>query len=140
MKFPKNLSEKLIQREQNNALRSLPVSNRLIDFSSNDYLGFSRNENIFDLTHQYLVQHDFKINGATGSRLISGNHELYHHAEDFIAQLNQNLDLPNSLSSIGVTREVLPQMIDGAINDHSTATNPRSLSKQDFTDLFEQVF
>lgn len=60
--------------------------------------------------------------------------------EDFIAQLNQNLDLPNSLSSIGVTREVLPQMIDGAINDHSTATNPRSLSKQDFTDLFEQVF
>ena len=60
--------------------------------------------------------------------------------EDFIAQLNQNLDLPNSLSSIGVTREVLPQMIDGAINDHSTATNPRSLTKQDFTDLFEQVF
>jgi len=60
--------------------------------------------------------------------------------EDFITQLNQDLDLPNRLSSIGVTKDVLPQMIEGAINDHSTASNPRPLNKEDFADLFNQVF
>ncbi len=40
-KFPKSLTQKLQQREQNNALRKLPVSNNLIDFASNDYLCFA---------------------------------------------------------------------------------------------------
>jgi alcohol dehydrogenase class IV len=60
--------------------------------------------------------------------------------EDFIIQLNQDLDLPSSLSSIGVTKDVLPQMIEGAMNDHSTASNPRPLNKENFADLFNQVF
>jgi alcohol dehydrogenase class IV len=60
--------------------------------------------------------------------------------EDFIASLNLRLGLPNSLSSLGVTRDMLPQMIEGAINDHSTATNPRPLNKEDFVYLFDQVF
>ena len=60
--------------------------------------------------------------------------------EDFITQLNQDLDLPSRLSSIGVTKDVLPQMIEGAINDHSTASNPRPLKKEDFVVLFNQVF
>jgi 4-hydroxybutyrate dehydrogenase len=60
--------------------------------------------------------------------------------EDFIASLNLRLDLPISLSSLGVTRDMLPQMIEGAFNDHSTATNPRPLNKEDFVYLFDQVF
>ena len=39
--FPKSLSQKLQQRIQNNALRKLSISNDLIDFASNDYIGFS---------------------------------------------------------------------------------------------------
>jgi alcohol dehydrogenase class IV len=60
--------------------------------------------------------------------------------EDYIANLNQRLGLPISLSAMGVTRDMLPQMIEGAFKDHSTATNPRSLNKEDFVYLFDQVF
>ncbi len=88
--FPKSLTQKLQQREQNNALRMLPVSNVLIDFASNDYLGFANSEEIFDKTHQYLLENNIKINGATGSRLISGNHNLYQVTEDFIANFHQS--------------------------------------------------
>lgn len=89
MRFPKSLSNKLEQRKQNNALRSLPAVTNRIDFSSNDYLGFSKSEALFDQTHQFLVENNIKRNGATGSRLISGNHILYQKTEDFITQFHQ---------------------------------------------------
>jgi len=60
--------------------------------------------------------------------------------EDYISNLNQRLGLPISLSTMGVTRDMLPKMIEGAVNDHSTATNPRPLNKEDFVYLFDQVF
>jgi 8-amino-7-oxononanoate synthase len=68
------------------ALRQLPIPNNLIDFASNDYIGFAKNETIFHETHQLLLDKNIKVNGATGSRLISGNHELYNEIEDYIAQ------------------------------------------------------
>jgi len=71
-------------------LRKLPVSNNLIDFASNDYLGFANSEEIFNQTHDYLLENNIKINGATGSRLLSGNHSLYPLTEDFIAQFHQS--------------------------------------------------
>lgn len=89
-KLPQSLYQKLQLREQNNALRQLPVANDLIDFSSNDYLGFARSESIFNQTHQYLLENNIKINGATGSRLISGNHNLYSITEDHIANFHQS--------------------------------------------------
>ena len=89
MKFPENLATKLEIRKQNNALRKLLLPNKLIDFSSNDYLGFSINKTIFEESHQYLIDKDCIQNGATGSRLISGNHKVYQEAEDFIAQFHQ---------------------------------------------------
>jgi 8-amino-7-oxononanoate synthase len=88
--FPKQLSDKLKKREQNKALRQLPFANNLIDFSSNDYIGFSKNETIFDKTHQFLIDQNSKINGATGSRLISGNHPLYSETEDFISRFHES--------------------------------------------------
>lgn len=88
--LPKNLKEKLDKRSVNNALRSLPEKGSLIDFSSNDYLGFSKSEVIFDSTHRYLIDNECKSNGATGSRLISGNHPLYQITEDFIANFHQS--------------------------------------------------
>jgi 8-amino-7-oxononanoate synthase len=89
-KFPKSLTKKLQQREQNNALRQLPIANNLIDFASNDYLGFAKNQELFDKTHDFLIQNNCKINGATGSRLLSGNHHLYNQTENFIAQFHQS--------------------------------------------------
>lgn len=87
--FPKNLSEKIEIRKQNNALRKLSLPNNLIDFASNDYLGFSKNKVIFEKTHQYLWNINCLQNGATGSRLLSGNHQIYPETEKIIAEFHQ---------------------------------------------------
>jgi 8-amino-7-oxononanoate synthase len=89
MKLPKSLQAKLQQRQANNALRQLPAGKNQVDFASNDYIGFAHNENLFHQTHQYLLAHNIKTNGATGSRLISGNHYLYEVTENCIAQFHQ---------------------------------------------------
>jgi len=88
--FPKSLAHKLNQRIQSHSLRKLSEQNDLIDFSSNDYLGFSKNEFIFDATHRFLSDRNIKTNGATGSRLLSGNHVLYTETEAFVAQFHQS--------------------------------------------------
>ena len=89
MKFPDKLIQKLNDRKQQNALRQLPAANNRTDFSSNDYLGFAQSETIFKQTHQFLIDHNFKTNGATGSRLISGNHPLYSQTEDYISKFHE---------------------------------------------------
>ncbi|MES2412019.1 MAG: pyridoxal phosphate-dependent aminotransferase family protein [Bacteroidota bacterium] len=89
MKLPKSLQQKLQQREANNALRQLPVADNIIDFASNDYIGFAKNETIFDETHQYLRDKNCKVNGATGSRLLSGNHPLYNEAEEYLSKFHR---------------------------------------------------
>ncbi|WP_431243384.1 aminotransferase class I/II-fold pyridoxal phosphate-dependent enzyme [Flavobacterium sp. P21] len=88
MKLPENLVQKLEVRKQNNSLRKLPSFNNLVDFSSNDYIGFSKSESIFKQSHHYLIENEIIQNGATGSRLISGNHTLYQIAETFIAEFH----------------------------------------------------
>ena len=87
--FPKTLLQKLQQRKANNALRKLQTANDLIDFASNDYIGFAKNETIFNQTHQFLLDKNIKVNGSTGSRLLSGNHSLYKETEDFIANFHK---------------------------------------------------
>lgn len=61
----------------------------LIDFSSNDYLGLSQDINVFERAHEFLLELEIQSNGATGSRLISGNHTLYQQTEDFLAEFHQ---------------------------------------------------
>ncbi len=90
MKFPKSLEEKLKQREANKSLRQLPVPNHWVDFASNDYRGFAKNTSIFNQTHQYLLEFNIIENGATGSRLLSGNHGLYRTTEDCIRLFHQS--------------------------------------------------
>lgn len=89
-RFPAALSQKIEQRIQSNSLRQLPIENNLIDFSSNDYLGFSKSEALFNETHQLLLEKKIIRNGATGSRLLSGNHSLYSQAEDFITKFHNS--------------------------------------------------
>ncbi len=88
-RFPKKLQEKLNHREVQNSLRHLPEANDLVDFSSNDYLGFSRNREIFERASQLLSEKDIVQNGATGSRLLSGNHLLYTDVEEKLAEFHQ---------------------------------------------------
>ncbi|MBP2831348.1 aminotransferase class I/II-fold pyridoxal phosphate-dependent enzyme [Aquimarina sp. U1-2] len=82
--LPQKLIKKLDDRNASNTLRQLGVQNHQIDFSSNDYLGFAASQVIFDQAHQLLIKKGMKQNGATGSRLLSGNHELYNETEELL--------------------------------------------------------
>jgi 8-amino-7-oxononanoate synthase len=75
--LPRKLQQKLKDRIADNSLRRLGQTTGLVDFSSNDYLGFAKNETIFSKTFQSLLNYNIAENGATGSRLLSGNHQLY---------------------------------------------------------------
>ncbi len=82
--FPKKLKEKIQKRRVNDSFRALPSAHKLIDFSSNDYLGFSKNETIYANTFQRLLKNEKSENGATGSRLITGNHAYYKEIESLL--------------------------------------------------------
>jgi 8-amino-7-oxononanoate synthase len=60
----------------------------LVDFSSNDYLGFSSSKSIFKRTSEILKAGNFEKNGATGSRLLTGNHLFYTETEAFISRFH----------------------------------------------------
>ena len=86
MKFPEKASNRLEARKQNSSFRSLGNANQLTDFSSNDYLGFSNSNAISS-----AVSENQKFsNGATGSRLLTGNHSLYQSCEKKIADFHQS--------------------------------------------------
>ena len=87
--LPKKLHHKIEKRKAANAFRSLGKPKELIDFSSNDYLGLSTNKSIFQEASKLLKEHNLEVNGATGSRLLSGNHSLYKIAEDTIATFHK---------------------------------------------------
>ena len=88
--LPKKLQKKLNDRSTNNSLRGLTLSDGLIDFSSNDYLGFSTSEAIFNRASDILKERNIEHNGATGSRLLTGNYSLYDEVENYIAQFHRS--------------------------------------------------
>ncbi|WP_067145193.1 aminotransferase class I/II-fold pyridoxal phosphate-dependent enzyme [Pseudotamlana agarivorans] len=88
--FPEKLHQKLENRNAENALRQLGMDNPYVDFSSNDYLGFSKNETIFNESHAFLKAQNMLQNGATGSRLLSGNHKLYPFVEKQLANFHNS--------------------------------------------------
>jgi alcohol dehydrogenase class IV len=57
----------------------------------------------------------------------------------FVEDLNRQLGLPASLAAMGVPVDCLPRMIDGAMRDHSSATNPRPMTAADYGVLFDQA-
>lgn len=89
MRHPLNLEKRLDIRKRENSFRKLNSESGLKDFSSNDYLGFSHNPEIYELALSLLKENGLLgENGATGSRLLTGNHQLYNKAEDFIKEFH----------------------------------------------------
>ncbi len=78
--FDTFLEESLEKRRAAGLERKLLLTHDLIDFSSNDYLGFAQNPS-FDAA--FLAQKT--AHGSTGSRLISGNSPLAEQTEKNIA-------------------------------------------------------
>jgi len=86
--LPLKLTKSIDIRKQQNAIRKLGPKKDLIDFSSNDYLGFSDLKQIYFTAEKILTDFNLLKNGATGSRLLSGNHRLFSPAEDFITKFH----------------------------------------------------
>lgn len=57
----------------------------------------------------------------------------------YIAGLNARIGLPANLREMGVTDEVIPAMVEGALVDHTAATNARPVSRADFEALFAEA-
>ena len=89
-KFPKKLQNKINDRKENNSFRQLSSGNGVVDFSSNDYLSFSKSESIFNRASIILKDENIISNGATGSRLLSGNHKLYNKTEDVLCKFHES--------------------------------------------------
>ncbi len=54
----KKSKEKLSQRHQNHSLRTLSKANDLVDFSSNDYIGFSKKEKLIWLMAACVMERE----------------------------------------------------------------------------------
>ena len=82
------LSNSLYKRQEQNALRKLFIHAGLIDFCSNDYLGFAHSKELLDLTELELSTFNFQLLtlfGSTGSRLLTGNSVYAEELEKKIA-------------------------------------------------------
>lgn len=87
--IPKKLQDRLDNRLAEITFRPQDTPQLLVDFASNDYLGFSMSNEIFDRTHYYLENEFIFQNGSRGSWLLSGNHQLYSEVEELICKTYQ---------------------------------------------------
>lgn len=84
----KYIADKLLKRKTDNAYRTLEVKEGLIDFCSNDYLGFARDKEI--ATEVENAIHTLNIpNGGTGARTITGTTNLILDTEKQIANFHK---------------------------------------------------
>lgn len=112
-------------------LRSLKPQNKLVDFCSNDYLGFAGSPVLQNKVEEEIKNNGKGSTGSTGSRLLSGNSDYALALEGYIASQHQceaallfnsgydaNLGLFSSLPQRGdtiITDELIhASIIDGA--------------------------
>lgn len=85
MLFPKNLQREIDIREKEGGRRRLINRELLVDFTSNDYLGFSSSNKLKDTADKFLKDLNIDFNGASASRLLSGNKNYHVKAESIFA-------------------------------------------------------
>jgi 8-amino-7-oxononanoate synthase len=81
------LRKKLSERELNGNLRKLTCNNNLIDFFSNDYLGLAKSKDLSENIYKEYKSLHGNLNGATGSRLLSGNSSYFISLEEKLSTI-----------------------------------------------------
>ncbi len=117
MSLDEKLETALKKRRINKNLRKLSTAKGLIDFTSNDYLGLARNEELSERIHHASGN---LYNGSGGSRLLSGNTDLAEETEKYLAGLfeSENTLIFNSgyMANLAVF-SALPQRGDTILYD-----------------------
>ena len=125
------IKEKLDERRSAGNYRALKLQNNLVDFCSNDYLGFARSAVLKAAIDREIKQNGIISNGSTGSRLLTGNSAFAEELEGYLASLygceaalvfnsgyDANLGLLSALPRRGdtiITDELIhASIIDGA--------------------------
>ncbi len=135
--FPDHLSRQLQHRKELNAYRTLRKA-ASVDFTSNDFLGLSRNQELLNAIKLEINKQD--VLGSGGSRLLSGNNEHVENLERYLADVFQagSATLFNSgytanlalLSSIGGRNDVimLDEKCHASIKDGARLSMAKKLS------------
>lgn len=129
------LLEKIKERKDKDAFRSFKINPGLIDFCSNDYLGFARDKELMQKTSQMLEGTLGNLNGSTGARTITGTSHFTIDLENYLAEFHQAEAA--LLYSSGYTANVglfssLPYRGDTVLYDeliHASIRDGMSLSK-----------
>ncbi|WP_316826908.1 pyridoxal phosphate-dependent aminotransferase family protein [Pedobacter miscanthi] len=136
-KIEQFLKDKLQDRKNNLSIRNLSVNNFPFDFCSNDYLGFARSAELKKLIDDHITTILHYLNGAGGSRLLSGNTAYTEETEQLIADFHlaenglifnsgydANVGLLSSVPQRGdtiITDELIhASIIDGCRLSHAT--------------------
>ncbi|MCW3125028.1 MAG: 8-amino-7-oxononanoate synthase [Bacteroidetes bacterium] len=80
---------KIADRKNEDNFRSLRVVKGNADFTSNDYLGLSRDSKFHHLIDEEVQRHHL-YGGSTGSRLLSGNNDYVERLEAQIAAFHRS--------------------------------------------------
>jgi 8-amino-7-oxononanoate synthase len=151
MTFPadKFLQHSLNKRNEQNALRILLPDTDLVDFCSNDYLGFAGSEELKNNINTECTTLAKQTNGATGSRLLAGNSNyaenlekkisVFHKAEAgliYNSGYDANLGLFSALGRKGDTI-IYDELVHASIHDgiRLSKANAFSFKHNDFTEL-----
>ncbi|WP_295798446.1 8-amino-7-oxononanoate synthase [Mucilaginibacter sp.] len=147
------INKKLQQRQLDGNYRTLKAENGLIDFCSNDYLGFARSPALRKLIDEEINSFTNTKNGATGSRLLSGNSMYTEETEQYIASLHgsesalifnsgydANLGLFSSLPQRGDTI-ILDELAHASIIDGARMSfaNRYTFKHNDLTSLEDKL-
>ncbi|TBO40514.1 aminotransferase class I/II-fold pyridoxal phosphate-dependent enzyme [Pedobacter kyonggii] len=136
-KIEQFLNGKLQERKNNLSIRNLSTNIPPFDFCSNDYLGFARSSELKKLINDNIENLPNYLNGAGGSRLLSGNTQYIEETEQFIADFHlaesglifnsgydTNVGLLSSIPQRGdtiITDELIhASIIDGCRLSHAT--------------------
>lgn len=84
------IQAKLDERRSNGTYRQLKPEGNLVDFCSNDYLGFARSPVLKKLIDEEIKANEPILNGSTGSRLLSGNLSYTENLEKEIAAYHKS--------------------------------------------------
>ncbi|MGZ3872550.1 MAG: aminotransferase class I/II-fold pyridoxal phosphate-dependent enzyme [Mucilaginibacter sp.] len=144
---------RLQEKQAEGTYRSLKPDNSLIDFCSNDYLGFARSAELKNKVNEEINKSARVLNGSTGSRLLSGNSNYMEETERYIASLHgceaglmfnsgydANLGLFSSLPQRGDTI-IMDELIHASIIDGARLSfaNRFSFKHNDLVSLEEKL-